>query len=226
MSSLPVIAIVGGTGDLGGGLASRLGQAGYPVIIGSRSLERGEAAAAELQNLWIERGVTAATVQVMGYADAAAAGEILVLTVPFAHQADTLRQIREAAQGKIVVETTVPLQPPRVGTIQLPPEGSAGQIAQAMLGDDVKVVSAFQNVAATHLQSDQAVDCDVLVTGNDKDARAQVIQLVEACGMRGFHAGPIANAAAAEALTSALITINRQYKCHAGIRLSGLGEAG
>lgn len=226
MSSLPVIAIIGGTGDLGGGLASRLGQAGYPIVIGSRSVERSEAAAAELQRLWAERGAAALPVQAMNNLDAAAAGQIVVLTVPFAHQADTLQQIREAVQGKIVVDATVPLQPPRVGTVQLPAEGSAGQIAQAALGEEVRVVSAFQNVAAAHLQSSEPVDCDVLVTGNDKDARAEVIQLVEACGMRGFHAGPIANAAAAEALTSALITINRQYKCHAGIKLSGLGDAG
>jgi len=87
------------------------------------------------------------------------------------------------------------------------------------------VVSAFQNVAAAHLQEGKGVECDVLVSGNKKEARAEVIKLVEAAGMRGFHAGMINNAAAAEALTSVLIVINKQYGCHAGIKISGLGDA-
>ena len=95
-------------------------------------------------------------------------------------------------------------------------------MAQELLGEDVRVVSAFQNVAAHHLQKGTNAGCDVLVSGNNKDARSQVIELIEACGMRGFHAGSIANAAAAEALTSILIFINKQYKCHAGISLTGL----
>jgi hypothetical protein len=106
--------------------------------------------------------------------------------------------------------------------VQLPDGGSAGQIAQQLLGDGVQVVSAFQNVAAAHLQEGHGLECDVLVTGNSKDAREIVVSLVEAAGMRGFHAGPIANAAAAEALTSILITINRRYKCHSGIRITGV----
>jgi len=112
-----------------------------------------------------------------------------------------------------------------VARVQLPPQGSAGQIAQELLGEDVSVVSAFQNVAAAHLQEGRGVDCDVLVCGNRKEARAEVIKLVEAAGMRGFHAGMINNAAAAEALTSVLITINKQYNCHAGIRITGLDGA-
>ena len=119
---------------------------------------------------------------------------------------------------------TVPLRPPKVGTVQLPEAGSAAQEAQALLGEGVKVVSAFQNVAADHLQSDHAIDCDVLVAGNSKDARATVVGLVEAAGMTGFSIGPVANSAAAEALTSVLIQINRQFKCHAGIQISGLPE--
>ena len=120
------------------------------------------------------------------------------------------------------IDVTVPLVPPKVARVQLPPEGSAGQIAQALLGENVKVVSAFQNVAAHHLQEGMGLDCDVLVCGDSKDARAEVIKLVEAAGMRGFHAGSGANAAAVEALTSLLIFINKQYECHAGIRLTGL----
>ncbi len=127
--------------------------------------------------------------------------------------------------GKILIDVTVPLVPPRVGRVQLPPQGSAGQIAQALLGEEVMVVSAFQNVAAAHLQEGSGIDCDVLVCGNKKAAREQVIALVAAAGMRGFHAGMIDNAAAAEALTSVLITINKQYGCHAGIKITGLDHA-
>jgi len=153
--------------------------------------------------------------------EAASASDIVVLTVPFSHQASTLEYVSAALQGKILVDVTVPLVPPKVGRVQLPEGGSAGQIAQDLLGEEVQVVSAFQNVAAHHLQEGQGIACDVLVCGDKKDAREQVITLVEAAGMRGFHAGPIANAAAAEALTSVLITINRQYKCHAGISITG-----
>ena len=223
--NLPVLAIIGGTGDLGTGLARRWAQAGYEVIIGSRTLEKAEAAVADLREVMAERGVSEVTVQAMSNADAAAAAEIVTLTVPFSHQVSTLESVRDALQGKILIDVTVPLVPPRVARVQLPPEGSAGQIAQELLGEEVAVVSAFQNVAAAHLQEGKGVECDVLVSGNKKDARQQVIKLVEAAGMRGFHAGMINNAAAAEALTSVLIAINKQYGCHAGIKISGLGDA-
>jgi NADPH-dependent F420 reductase len=168
-----------------------------------------------------DRGVAEVEVEAMENLDAASAADIVTLTVPFAHQVSTLEHVRAALTGKILVDVTVPLVPPKVGRVQLPEGGSAGQIAQDLLGEDVRVVSAFQNVAAHHLQEGHGIECDVLVTGNNKEARAEVITLVEAAGMRGFHAGPIANAAAAEALTSVLITINRQYKCHAGISITG-----
>jgi NADPH-dependent F420 reductase len=223
--NLPVLAILGGTGDLGTGLARRWAQAGYQVIIGSRTLEKAEAAVADLREVMAERGVGEVTVQAMANLDAATAADIVTLTVPFSHQVDTLESVRSALQGKILIDVTVPLVPPRVARVQLPPQGSAGQIAQDLLGDEVAVVSAFQNVAAAHLQEGKGVECDVLVSGNKKDAREQVIKLVEAAGMRGFHAGMINNAAAAEALTSVLISINKQYGCHAGIKISGLGNA-
>jgi NADPH-dependent F420 reductase len=223
--NLPVLAILGGTGDLGTGLARRWAQAGYEVIIGSRTLEKAEAAVADLREVMAERGVSQITVQAMSNMDAAAAADIVTLTVPFSHQVSTLESVRAALQGKILIDVTVPLVPPRVARVQLPPEGSAGQIAQSLLGDEVAVVSAFQNVAAAHLQEGKGVDCDVLVSGNKKEARQEVIKLVEAAGMRGFHAGMINNAAAAEALTSVLISINKQYGCHAGIKISGLGDA-
>jgi hypothetical protein len=223
--NLPVLAILGGTGDLGTGLARRWAQAGYQVIIGSRTLEKAEAAVADLREVMAERGVSEVSVQAMSNADAAAAAEIVTLTVPFSHQVSTLESVRDALQGKILIDVTVPLVPPRVARVQLPPQGSAGQIAQELLGEEVAVVSAFQNVAAAHLQEGKGVDCDVLVSGNKKEARQEVIKLVEAAGMRGFHAGMINNAAAAEALTSVLIAINKQYNCHAGIKISGLGDA-
>lgn len=224
-ANLPVLAILGGTGDLGTGLARRWAQAGYMVIIGSRTLEKAEAAVADLREVMAERGVSEVTVQAMSNLDAAAAAEIVTLTVPFSHQVSTLESVRAQLQGKILIDVTVPLVPPRVARVQLPKEGSAGQIAQELLGEEVRVVSAFQNVAAAHLQEGKGVECDVLVSGNKKEAREQVISLVEAAGMRGFHAGMINNAAAAEALTSVLIAINKQYGCHAGIKISGLGDA-
>tara|TARA_R110000772_G_scaffold141114_4_gene250489 strand:- start:126768 stop:127451 length:684 start_codon:yes stop_codon:yes gene_type:complete len=223
--SLPVLAILGGTGDLGTGLARRWAQAGYRVIIGSRTQEKAEQAASDLRQVMAARGATV-NVESMENLAAAEAADIVAITVPFSHQKSTLELVAPALQGKILIDVTVPLVPPRVARVQLPPEGSAGQIAQDLLGEGVDVVSAFQNVAAAHLQDEGAVDCDVLVCGNKKEARAAVITLVEAAGLRGFHAGMIANAAAAEALTSVLITINKQYSCHAGIRISGLDSHG
>ena len=220
--NLPVLAILGGTGDLGTGLARRWTQAGYQVIIGSRTQEKAEAAVQDLREVMAERGVAEVTVQAMENLAAAQAADIVTLTVPFSHQGATLEVVKPALQGKILIDVTVPLVPPKVARVQLPEAGSAGQIAQNLLGDEVHVVSAFQNVAAAHLQEGRGVDCDVLVSGNKKVAREQVIKLVEAAGMRGFHAGMINNAAAAEALTSVLITINKQYGCHAGITISGL----
>ncbi|MEZ7944143.1 MAG: NADPH-dependent F420 reductase [Halioglobus sp.] len=222
--SLPVLAILGGTGDLGTGLARRWAQVGYEVIIGSRTQEKAEAAVADLREVMAERGVAEISVRAMENLAAARAADIVTLTVPFSHQASTLELVKEALHGKILIDVTVPLVPPKVARVQLPPQGSAGQIAQELLGEEVYVVSAFQNVAAAHLQEGRGLECDVLVTGNKKVAREAVITLVEAAGMRGFHAGMINNAAAAEALTSVLITINKQYGCHAGIKISGLDD--
>ncbi|BCG05710.1 F420-dependent NADP reductase (plasmid) [Paraburkholderia sp. PGU19] len=221
METKPSLAVIGGTGDLGSGLALRWIEAGYSVIIGSRDREKAAAAGDQLRSILAERGVADAPLADMDNVAAADAADIVVLTVPFSHQQSTLAAIKQHINGKILVDVTVPLVPPKVGTVQLPASGSAGQAAQAFLGDTVRVVSAFQNVAADHLKSGHELNCDVLVCGNDPEARAAVVKLVEACGMRGFQAGPINNAAAAEALTSVLITINRQFKCHAGIRITG-----
>ncbi|MFL3655114.1 MAG: NADPH-dependent F420 reductase [Halioglobus sp.] len=222
--TLPVLAILGGTGDLGTGLARRWAQVGYEVIIGSRTQEKAEAAVADLREVMAERGVAEISVRAMENLAAAEAADIVTLTVPFSHQSSTLDLVKEALHDKILIDVTVPLVPPKVARVQLPPQGSAGQIAQELLGEEVYVVSAFQNVAAAHLQEGRGLECDVLVTGNKKVARQAVITLIEAAGMRGFHAGMINNAAAAEALTSVLITINKQYGCHAGIKISGLDD--
>lgn len=225
MSNLkPVLAILGGTGDLGTGLARRWAQAGYRVIIGSRTQEKADAAVADLKSVMQERGVRAVTVEAMENLAAAQAADIVAMTVPFSHHRSTLELVKPALQGKILIDVTVPLVPPKVARVQLPAQGSAGQIAQELLGEDVQVVSAFQNVAAHHLQEGQGLECDVLVCGDKKEARAQVVELVEAAGMRGFHAGSIANAAAVEAMTSVLIFVNKQYQCRAGIKLTGIPE--
>ena len=218
----PSIGIVGGTGDLGRGLAVRLAKAGHPLIIGSRNAEQAVASAEAVSAVLAERGIAHPVISGADNVAAAQQGEIVFVTVPFGAHQPTLESICDAVQGKVVVDVTVPLVPPKVARVQLPVEGSAGQIAQALLGEAVHVVSAFQNVAAAHLQADMEIPCDVLVTGNDKPARQTVIDLIEAMGMRGFHAGLINNAAAAEALTSILININKQYKTHAGLRLTGI----
>jgi len=218
----PSIGIVGGTGDLGRGLALRLAKAGHPLIIGSRNAEQAVASAEAVAAVLAERGIAHPAISGADNAATAQQGDIVFVTVPFGAHQPTLESIRDAVQGKVVVDVTVPLVPPKVARVQLPTEGSAGQIAQTLLGEAVHVVSAFQNVAAAHLQADMEIPCEVLVTGNDKPARQTVIDLIESMGMRGFHAGLINNAAAAEALTSILININKQYKTHAGLRLTGI----
>ncbi len=216
------IAILGGTGALGTGLARRWAEAGYALIIGSRTQEKAEQAVNDLRSTLAQRGIKSIDVTAADNISAAEQADIVVLTVPYEHHASTLASVKAAVQDKILIDVTVPLRPPKVGTVQLPELGSAAQEAQQLLGDNVKVVSAFQNVPAQHLQEDREIECDVLVSGNDKQAREQVVKLVEAAGMRGFSVGPIENSAAAEALTSVLIQINRQFKCHAGILISGI----
>jgi NADPH-dependent F420 reductase len=214
------IAILGGTGDLGTGLAIRWAKAGHAIIIGSRTQEKADAAVAELKKISPQTPAKA-----MVNSAAAAAGDIVVLTVPFEHQLSTLESVRSGLEGKILIDVTVPLIPPKVGTVQLPPEGSAGKRAQNYLGDGVKVVTAFQNVAAHLLQQDVKIECDVLVAGNSKEARDKVVELVEIAGMTGWHAGPIENSAAAEALTSILIQINRRHSIsHSGIKIVGQSD--
>ena len=217
--TMKTIAVIGGTGAEGGGLALRLANVGHPIVIGGREAGKAEAAASEI-NETLGREAARGAVN----AEAAEAGDVVLLTVPYAAQLETTHGIREKLLGKILVDATVPLVPPKVGRVQLPDGGSASAALQAVLGEDVRVVSAFQNVSAHHLKDlSHEVECDVLVCGDDKEARAEVIALAEALGLRAVHAGPIANSAAAEALTSVLININRQHKVpSAGIRITGL----
>lgn len=222
---LNTIAILGGTGGLGTGLARRWAQAGYPLVIGSRNAEKAQHTSYELQSYLEARGCARADIRGLSNQQAAVEADIVVLTVPFAHHAATLQSVKNGVQGKIVIDATVPLVPPKVARVQLPQGGSAGQIAQQILGEDVRVVSAFQNAAAVHLQEGSNMDCDILVCGNNKAARAEVIKLVEAAGLRGLHAGSINNAAAVEALTSLLIFMNKQYSGHSGIRVTGLDQS-
>jgi len=208
-----LISLLGGTGDLGTGLATRLLKAGHKVIIGSRTLEKAQKA---------ERSLGKNTKGLLNK-DAALQGEIVILTVPFAHQRGIVEECKTELKGKLFIDTTVPLMPPKVATVQLPSEGSAAEIAQNILGDDVRVVSAFQNISAELLQSDKEIDCDVLVCGNKKEWRQEVIDLVNALGMKGWHAGMLPNSAAVEAMTSVLISINKHHAIsHSGIKVTGL----
>ena len=214
------IAILGGTGDLGTGLAIRWSKAGYKIIIGSRTKEKAVKAVTSLKK--VNPNVAA---DAMINEDAAKIGDIVVLTVPASHQLSTLEGVKQYLTGKILIDVTVPLVPPKVGTVQLPAEGSAGKRAQDLLGDRVMVVTAFQNIAAHLLQEDIDIECDVLVSGNKKKAREKVIKLAKEAGMNGFHAGPIENSAAAEALTSILIQINRRHSIsHSGIKIVGQSD--
>jgi len=223
-SSKHTIAVLGGTGAEGSGLALRWARAGHRVVIGSRDPAKAQAKAKALGELLKGSNV------LEGRANLAAAEEatIVVLTVPHSVQQSTADEVRNALLGKILVDATAPLVPPKVNRVQLPAEGSAVAILQKRLGADVRVVSAFQNVSAHHLKDlDHVIDCDVLVCGDDIEARRVVIGLVSDLGLRGVHAGPICNSAAAEALTSILISINMAYKVPgSGIRITGVPALG
>jgi 8-hydroxy-5-deazaflavin:NADPH oxidoreductase len=206
------IAVIGGTGNLGSALAWRLARAGREVIIGSRTAESAAAKAVELGH-----GLTG-----MANADAAAAADLIIVTVPFSAQDATLADIKPHVAGKIVVDTSVPLVPPKVMRVQMPPEGSAAARAAAILGEDVRLVSGFHNVAAHKLAQDVDVECDILIFGDEKAARAEVVAIADSIGLRGVHAGALVNSAAAEAMTSLLIFINKFYQVDgAGIRITG-----
>ena len=216
------ITVLGGTGALGAALVGRLAAAGYEVWIGSRDPAKAEASAAEAMQLQPKGQVLGA-----GLAEAAAKGELVVMAVPYAAHAGTLAQIKEAVAGKIVIDTTVPLIPPKVGTVQLPAAGCAAVEAAQALGPEVRVVSAMQNVGAEKLAAGGYIDGDVLVCGDNAEAVEVVRGLLSELGLKSWHAGPLANSAASEALTSVLIQLNRRYKLgQAGIRITGSAGRG
>ena len=214
------IAVLGGTGKEGGGLALRWAHLGHPVIIGSRTQERAEEAATEM------RATLGASANVRGLAnpDAAAAADIVVLSVPFAAQQSTVADVARQLDGKILIDVTVPLVPPKVSRVQLPDGGSAVEAVQKMLGEGVRVVSAFQNISAHHLTKlDEEIECDVLVCADDAEAAEEVVALAQEIGLTAWNAGPLCNSVVAEGLTSVLIALNRRYKVPgSGIRLTGL----
>ncbi len=217
--TLVTLAVIGGTGKEGSGLAMRWASSGYRVLIGSRDAKRAEEKAAELNNI-----LGNPYIEGMDNLSAAQAANVLILTVPYDAHATTLQNIREAAQGKLVIDVTVPMRPPDVRTVYVPEGKSACLEAQSILGPNTKVVAAFQNVSSTHLPKvEHHVDCDVLVCGDDHAAKEEAIKLVQAVGMRGIDAGPLANAVAVEALTPVLLYINKRYKVKgAGIVITGI----
>lgn len=215
------LAVLGGTGKEGKGLAYRWAKAGYTVIIGSRDSEKAKIAASELNQM-----LGSNTIEGIDNLTAATKANLVILTVPHAAHISTLETVKEALQGKILVDVTVPLVPPKVTKVQMPPAGSAAQEARQLLGDGVEVVDAFQSISYEHLMFGEEVPCDVLVTGSSKEARLKVIQLVEDAGLVGWDAGPIENSVVVEGLTSLLIYINKQYgSTHAGIKITGIHKS-
>jgi 8-hydroxy-5-deazaflavin:NADPH oxidoreductase len=218
-TTIKTIAVIGGTGKEGKGLAYRWAKAGYRVLIGSRSVEKANFAAEELNN----RLPAKQHIQGKLNLDVVHEADLAVLTVPFSAHADTLTGLKDALVGKILIDVTVPLVPPKVTRVQLPQAGSAAQEAVQILGEAVKVCSAFQNISYEHLLNDEEITCDVLVTGVDKESREVVLKLVQDAGMVGWDAGPIENSVVAEGLTSILIGLNKKYGSEsAGIRITGI----
>jgi 8-hydroxy-5-deazaflavin:NADPH oxidoreductase len=218
-SLLLTIAVLGGTGKEGKGLAYRWAKAGYRVLIGSRTSEKAVTAASEIMELLEGSSSVVGTTNL----EAAEQADIAVLTVPYSAHRATLESVKDALKGKLFIDVTVPLVPPKVSKVQMPAAGSAAQEAKEILGEEVEVTAAFQNVSHEHLLSEEDVDCDVLVTGTSKKARAEALTLVEAAGLIGWDAGPIENSVVVEGLTSVLININKQYgSTHAGIRITSV----
>ncbi len=213
------IAILGGTGREGSGLAFRWAKAGYKVILGSRSKQHAQAVAAELnKKIKNDRSIDGMT-----NLEAANQADVIVVTVPFSVHEEILKLIRKSVSGKLVIDVTVPLAPPQINKVKMPPAGSAAQEAQRILGGEVNICTAFQNISFEILMTDENTECDVLVTGSSKEARSRTLELVKAAGFIGYDAGPIENSAVVEGLTSLLIHINKQYhSTNAGIKITGI----
>jgi NADPH-dependent F420 reductase len=213
------IGIVGGTGKEGVGLGLRWAQAGHEVIIGSRDAERARAKAAELA-----AAVAGRPVEGRSNRDAATAADVVVLTVPATGLATTLPELREACRGKVVVSTVVPLTFGGGRLFTPPPQGSAAEAAQEILGAEARVVAAFHHIAAHELAAgDHAIECDLLLCGGDAAAKQLVTELGTSMGLRSVDVGPLTNAGPLEGITAVLATINRRYKLkNSGIKISGL----
>ncbi|HEX6269276.1 MAG TPA: NADPH-dependent F420 reductase [Anaerolineales bacterium] len=220
-SLMLTIGVIGGTGKEGKGLAFRWAKAGYRVLIGSRSEEKAVTAASEIMQL------LEGSSSVVGVTnpEAAQQSDIVVLTVPYAAHRETLESLKEALKGKLLIDATVPLVPPKVTKVQMPAAGSAAQEAREIVGEEVQVVAAFQNISHELLMDERDIESDVLVTGTSKDARQEALKLVEAAGLAGWDAGPIENSVVLEGLASVLIYINKQYgSTHAGIKITGVNR--
>lgn len=219
MQDKATIAVLGGTGKEGGGLALRWAHKGHRVIIGGRSAERADQSAAAMNAILGGENVSG-----MANVDAAAAADIVVLAVPYAAQQSTVQEVAAGLAGKILIDVTVPLVPPKVSRVHIPEGGSAVEAVQKMLGENVRVVSAFQNISAHHLTKlDEEIECDVLVCADDGAAGDEVVALAQEIGLRAWYAGPLCNSIVAEGLTSVLIALNRRYKVPgAGIRITGV----
>ncbi len=213
------IAILGGTGDEGLGLAIRYALAEDEVIIGSRSPERAEAAAEQVRGT-----VPSGNVSGLGNEAAAEQAELVMLSVPWAGLRDTVTALAPRLAGKIVVSLVVPLQFGKGGPHAIRvEEGSAAELAQ-QLAPEARLVGAFHNLSAHELmEPDHDLGCDVLVCSDDRDARAQVMTLSEKIkGVRAIDAGPLAYSRYLEDLTALLISLNRRYKTQSGIRITGI----
>jgi NADPH-dependent F420 reductase len=200
-------------------MALRWAKAGVEVIIGSRQQAKAEGVAVELNQ---ELGKD--LIRGMANPEAAAAADVVALTVPFAAHRSTIESVKDHLHGKVFIDVCVPLDPDNPRKMRLPAAGSATEEAQDILGDTVRVVAAFQNVSAFELRHlDHVIDCDVLVCGNDREARQTVMGLVKQMGLRPIDAGLAYNASIVESLTALLIGLNIRHKVKgSGIRMTGI----
>ncbi len=233
------IGIVGGTGREGRGLALRWSAKGHTIVLGSRDAARAKEKAAEFfADASGQKG------PIEGATNEEAAGaEVVLLTVPYAAHADTLKGLKAALAGRVLIDITVPLQPPKVTQVHLPPGTSAALEAQSLLDPSTRVVATLHHISSAHLgdaahrlahdgatgrasapSAPSPIDSDVLVCSDDQEARALAIGLVEDLGLRGLDAGPLRNAVALESLTPVLLHLNRKYKTNTGIRITGIAD--
>ena len=215
------IGIIGGTGKEGFGLANRWAKSGFKVIIGSRTIEKANTSANK-----IKEEIGSAKVQGASYEGAVSGSDIIVLTIPYSSHIDILENLKDLIKEKLIIDVTVPLVPPKVSVVQMPPDGSAAQETRRILGSTANLAAAFHNISNVNLASDSdSIDCDVLVTGTNADARKTALWLVKEAGFIGWDAGPLENSSVLEGLTSVLIWINKKYgSSHAGIRITGVNR--